>query len=53
MVDESIDISTTGHLVMFAAIIEEVLPITVFLGLLQLDGGKKMRLQFLTMSTPS
>jgi hypothetical protein len=41
MVDESTDISATGHLVMFATIIEEGLPKIVFLGLLQLDGGKK------------
>jgi hypothetical protein len=41
MIDESTDISATGHLVMFATILEEGLLITIFLGLLQLDGGKK------------
>jgi hypothetical protein len=41
MVDESTDISVTGHLVMFATITKKGLPIIVFLGLLQLDGGKK------------
>jgi len=41
MVDESTDVSATGHLVMFATIVEEGLPMTVFLDLLQLEGGKK------------
>ena len=41
MVDESTDISVTGHLVMFAIIVEEGLSKTIFLGLLQLDGGTK------------
>ena len=41
MIDESTDISVTGHLVMFAIIVEEGLPKTIFLGLLQLDGDKK------------
>ena len=41
MIDGSIDISVTGHLIMFATIVEEGLPKTIFLGLLQLDGGKK------------
>jgi hypothetical protein len=41
MIDKSTDISVTGHLVMFATIVKEDLPITVFLGLLQLEGGKK------------
>jgi len=41
MVDESIDMSVIGDLVMFATILEEGMPKTVFLGLLQLDGGKK------------
>ena len=41
MVDESTDISVTGHFLLFATIIEEGLHITVFLGLLQLDGDKK------------
>ena len=41
MVDESTDISVTGHFLLFATIIEEGLHITVFLELLQLDGDKK------------
>lgn len=41
MVDESTDISVTGHLVVFATIIEEGLPVTLFLGLLPIEGGKK------------
>ena len=41
MVDESTNISAPGHLIKFATIVEEGLPKTVFLGLLQLDGGKK------------
>lgn len=39
MIDESTDISATGYLVIFASIIEEGLPVTLFLGLLHLDGG--------------
>jgi hypothetical protein len=41
MVDEYIEINVTRFLVMFATIVEKGLPKTVFLGLLQLDGGKK------------
>ena len=41
MIDESTDISVTGHLVVFATIIEEGVPMTVFLGLLEIEGGKK------------
>jgi hypothetical protein len=41
MIDESTDISVTGHLVVFATIIEEGLPVTLFLGLLQIEEGKK------------
>lgn len=41
MIDESTDISVTGHLVAFATIIEEGLPVSVFLGLLPIEGGKK------------
>ena len=41
MINESIDISVIGHLVMFATIVEDGLPKTVFLGLLEVDGGKK------------
>jgi len=40
MIDESTNISATGHLVIFATIVEEVLPVTVFIGLLQLDSSK-------------
>jgi len=41
MIDESIDISTIGHLVIFATIVEGGLPMTILLGVLQLQGGKK------------
>jgi hypothetical protein len=41
MIDEFTNISVTGHLVMFATIVEENLSKIVFLRLLQLDGGKK------------
>ena len=41
IVDKSTYISVTKHFVMFATIVEEGLPKTVFLGWLQLDGGKK------------
>ena len=41
MIDESTDISATSYHVMFATIVEEGLPKTVFLGLLQLDGFRK------------
>ena len=49
MIDESTDISVTGHLVVFATIIEEGVPLTVFLGLLEIEGGKKMLLLFLNV----
>jgi len=41
MVDESTNISVIGHLVVFATIMEEGLPMTLFLGLLEIEGGKK------------
>ena len=41
LIDESTDISVTGHLVVFATIIEEGVPMIVFLGLLEIEGGKK------------
>ena len=41
MVDESTNISVTGHFVVFATIVEEGLPITLFLGLLQIKDDKK------------
>ena len=40
-VDESTDVSMTGHLVVFAIFVEECLPQCVFLGLLHIDDGKK------------
>ena len=42
MIDESTDISVTGHLVEFTTIIEECVPLTVFLDLLEIEGRKKM-----------
>jgi len=41
MVDESTNISVTNRLVVFATIVEEGLPITLFLGLLHIQDGKK------------
>ena len=41
MIDESTDISVTGHLAVFATIIEKGVPLTVSLGLLEIEGGKK------------
>jgi len=41
MIDESTDISVTSHLVVFAIIVEEGLPVTFFLGLLHIEGSKK------------
>ena len=41
MIDVSIDINVTGHLVVFATIVEEGWPVTLFLGLLQIEGSKK------------
>jgi len=46
MVDESTDVSATGHLVMFVTIVEEGLSVTIFLGLLQLEVGKKNDVTF-------
>jgi hypothetical protein len=40
MIDESTDISVTGHLVVFDTIIEKCMPMIVFLGLLEIEGGK-------------
>ena len=53
IVDESTDISATGHLVMFAIIVKEGLPITMFLGLFKLDGGKNIELQFFIVPYPN
>lgn len=41
MIDESTDISVTGHHVVFTTIIEEGVSLTVLLGLLEIEGGKK------------
>jgi len=41
MIDESTKMSITGHLVVFASIVEEGLPVTLFLGLLEIEEGKK------------
>ena len=41
MIDESTDISVTGHLVVFATFVEEGEVASVFLGLLQIADGKK------------
>ena len=40
MIDESTDISVTRHLVVFATIIEENLPVTLFFGLVQIEECK-------------
>jgi len=41
MIDEFTDVSVTGRVVVFASFVEEGLPITAFLGLLEISGGKK------------
>ena len=41
MIDESTDVSVTGHVVVFATFVEEGIPIIAFLGLLEIPGGKK------------
>ena len=41
MIDESTDISVTGHLVVFASFVEEGMPQCVFLGLIHIEDGKK------------
>ena len=41
MIDESTDISVTGHLVVFATFLEDGIPVSVFLGLLHIPNGKK------------
>ena len=41
MNDESIDISSTGHVVVFGTFVEEDLPISVFLDLFEVPIGKK------------
>ena len=42
IIDESTDISVTGHLVIFASFDKEGLSFCVFLGLLHIEEGKKM-----------
>jgi hypothetical protein len=39
MIDESTDISVTGHLVVFASFVEEGLPLCIFFGLLHIEEG--------------
>ena len=41
MIDESTDVSVTGHIVVFACFVEEGLPVSVFLGLIHIEDGKK------------
>ena len=41
MIDESIDISVIGHLVVFATFVEDGDIVCVFLGLLHITDGKK------------
>jgi len=41
MIDEYTDVSVIRHLIVFATIIEEGLHVTIFLGLLKIEGGKK------------
>ena len=40
MIDESTDVSVTDHVVIFATFAEEIIPITAFLGLFEIHGGK-------------
>lgn len=42
MIDESMDISIIDHLVVFAIIIEEGVHVTIFLGLIEIEGGKNV-----------
>ena len=41
MIDESTDISSTGHVVVFGIFVKEDLPISVFLGLFEVPNNKK------------
>ena len=41
MIDESTDISSTGHVVVFGTFVDEGLPISVFLGLFEVPNYKK------------
>lgn len=50
MIDESTDISVTGHLVVFATFLEGSLPFTCFLGLVWIERGQKDSLRILRLS---
>jgi len=41
IIDESTDVSVTGHIVIFASIIEDGLPVLVFLNIIQIEDEKK------------
>jgi len=41
MIDESIDVSVTCHIVVFACFLEDGLRVIIFLGLIQIEDGKK------------
>jgi len=41
IIDESINVSVISHVVVFAIFVEEGIPVTTFLGLLEIGGGKK------------
>ena len=46
MIDGSMNISVTNHLVVFATIIEEDVHVTAFLGLLKIESGKNATVHF-------
>jgi len=41
IIDESINVSVIGHVIFFATFVKEEIPITTFLSLLVIHGGKK------------
>ena len=41
MIDKSIDINSTSHVVVFGTFVEESLPISVFLDIFEVSNGKK------------
>lgn len=41
MIDEFIDINDTSYLIVVVITIKEGMPLTVFLGLLEIEGGRK------------
>ena len=47
MIDASIDISSTSHVVVFGTFVEEGLFVSVFLDLFEVPNGKKMPVKFL------